>query len=39
MDLLELARSKVSLGEKKGFPIVIEHIDKDGKSERIDLFG
>lgn len=39
MDLLELARSKVSVGEKKGFPIVIEHIDKDGKSERIDLFG
>ena len=39
MDLLELARSRVSLGEKKGFPIVIEHIDKDGKSERIDLFG
>ena len=37
MDLLELARTKVSLGEKKGLPIVIEHIDKNGKSERIDL--
>ncbi|MBA7658964.1 Lysine 6-dehydrogenase [subsurface metagenome] len=37
IDLLELARTKVSLGEKKGLPIVIEHIDKDGKSERIDL--
>lgn len=38
IDLLELARTKVSLGEKKGLPIVIEHIDKDGRSERIDLF-
>lgn len=38
MDLLELARSRVSLGERKGFPIVIEHIGEDGKSERIDLF-
>ncbi len=37
MDLLELARTKVSLGEKKGLPIVIEHIDKNGRSERIDL--
>jgi len=37
MDLLELARTRVSLGEKKGFPIVIEHIDKDGKSEMIGL--
>ncbi len=39
MDLLELARTKVSLGERKGFPIVIEHIDKDGNSQRVDLFG
>ncbi|UCC59661.1 MAG: saccharopine dehydrogenase NADP-binding domain-containing protein [Dehalococcoidia bacterium] len=39
MDLLELARTKVSLGDKKGFPIIIEHIDKDGKSKKIDLFG
>jgi len=37
MDLLELARSTVSLGDKKGFPIVIQHIGEDGKSERIDL--
>ena len=37
MDLLKLARTKVSLGGKKGLPIVIEHIDKDGRSERIDL--
>jgi len=39
MDLLELARTKVSLGERKGFPIVIEHIDKDGNSQRVELFG
>jgi saccharopine dehydrogenase-like NADP-dependent oxidoreductase len=37
LDLLELARTKVSLGNKKGLPIVIEHIDKDGKSKRLDL--
>lgn len=37
LDLLELARTKVSLGDKKGLPIVIEHIDKDGKSKRLDL--
>lgn len=39
MDLLELARTKVSLGGKTGLPIVIEHIDRDGKSESIDLLG
>ena len=39
LDLLELARTKVSLGDKKGLPIVIEHIDKDGKSKRLDLLG
>jgi len=39
MELLELARSRVSLGEKKGLPIVIEHIDKRGKSQRLDVFG
>lgn len=38
LDLIELARSKVSIGERKGFPIVIDHIDTDGKSQRIDLF-
>ncbi|MDR9459233.1 MAG: saccharopine dehydrogenase NADP-binding domain-containing protein [Dehalococcoidia bacterium] len=37
LDLLELARTKVSLGDRKGLPIVIEHIDKDGKSKRLDL--
>jgi saccharopine dehydrogenase (NAD+, L-lysine-forming) len=39
LDLLELARAKVSLGDKKGLPIVIEHIDNDGKSKRLDLLG
>jgi saccharopine dehydrogenase (NAD+, L-lysine-forming) len=39
LDLLELAQTKVSLGDKKGLPIVIEHIDKDGKSKRLDLLG
>jgi len=39
LDLLELARTKVSLGDKKGLPIVIEHIDNDGKSKRLDLLG
>jgi len=39
LDLLELGRAKVSLGERKGFPIVIEHIDKDGNSQIVDLFG
>ena len=39
MDLLELARTRVSLGERKGFPIIIEHIDRDGNSKTVDLFG
>jgi saccharopine dehydrogenase (NAD+, L-lysine-forming) len=39
MDLLELAKTKVKTGDGKGFPIVIEHIDKDGKSQRMNLFG
>ncbi len=39
LDLLELARTKVSMGDRKGLPIVIEHIDKDGKSKRLDLLG
>jgi saccharopine dehydrogenase (NAD+, L-lysine-forming) len=39
MDLLELARTKVKTGGGKGFPIVIEHIDKDGKLQRMNLFG
>jgi saccharopine dehydrogenase (NAD+, L-lysine-forming) len=39
MDLLELAKTRVKTAGGKGFPIVIEHIDKDGKSQRMNLFG
>lgn len=39
MDLLELARTSVKTAGGKGFPIVIEHIDKDGRSEMVSLFG
>lgn len=39
MDLLELAKTSVKATGGKGFPIVIEHIDKDGKSQRMNLFG
>jgi saccharopine dehydrogenase-like NADP-dependent oxidoreductase len=39
MDLLELAKTSVKTAGGKGFPIVIEHIDKDGKSQIVDLFG
>jgi len=38
MDLLELAKTKVQAVAAKGFPIAIEHIDKDGKSQKVDLF-
>ena len=38
MDLLELAKTKVKTAGGKGFPIHIEHIDKDGKSQQVDLF-
>jgi saccharopine dehydrogenase (NAD+, L-lysine-forming) len=39
MDLLELAKTSVKATGGKGFPITIEHIDKDGKSQRMNLFG
>jgi len=39
MDLLELARTSVEAAGGKGFPIVVEHIDRDGKLRRVDLFG
>jgi saccharopine dehydrogenase-like NADP-dependent oxidoreductase len=39
MDLFELAKTSVKATDGKGFPIVIEHIDKDGKSQRMNLFG
>jgi saccharopine dehydrogenase (NAD+, L-lysine-forming) len=38
MEVLELARTKTSAGGGKGLPIVIEYIDKAGKSKIIDLF-
>jgi hypothetical protein len=38
MDLLELARTKVKAAAGRGFPIAIEHIDKDGKSQEVNLF-
>jgi saccharopine dehydrogenase-like NADP-dependent oxidoreductase len=39
MDLLELAKTKVKTAGGKGFPITIEHIDKDGTLQRMNLFG
>jgi saccharopine dehydrogenase (NAD+, L-lysine-forming) len=39
LDVLELAKTKVKLGGGKGLPIVIEHIDKTGKSQKLNLFG
>lgn len=39
MELLDLARTVTSAGKGKGLPIIIEHIDKSGKSKTIDLFG
>jgi saccharopine dehydrogenase (NAD+, L-lysine-forming) len=39
MDLLELAKTSVKASGGKGLPIVIEHIDKDGKSQTVNLFG
>jgi saccharopine dehydrogenase-like NADP-dependent oxidoreductase len=38
MDLLNLAKTKVKTAAGKGFPIHIEHIDKDGKSGQLNLF-
>src|SRR4030043_55577 len=37
MDLLELAKTKVKTAGGKGFPIAIEHIEKDGKSQKVNL--
>ena len=39
MDLLELAKTEVKTAVGKGFPITIEHIDKDRKSQMLNLFG
>lgn len=37
MDIVELARTSVKIGDGGGLPIVIEHISKNGKREEIDL--
>lgn len=37
MDVLELARTKVKTGGNGGLPIVIEHVDKNGKPVEIDF--
>jgi saccharopine dehydrogenase (NAD+, L-lysine-forming) len=37
LDFLDLARNKVSLGDKKGLPLVIERIDRDGRSQVVNL--
>jgi saccharopine dehydrogenase-like NADP-dependent oxidoreductase len=39
MDLLELAKTSVKASGGKGFPITIEHTDKDGHSQVLNLFG
>lgn len=39
MDLLELAKTRVKAAGGRGFPITIEHIDKNGKSQKLNLFG
>jgi saccharopine dehydrogenase-like NADP-dependent oxidoreductase len=38
MDLLNLAKTKVKAAAGRGFPIHVEHIDKDGKSQQVNLF-
>lgn len=38
LELLDLAKTKISLGGKSGLPIAIEHIDKSGKSQKLNLF-
>lgn len=37
MDLLELAQEKVKVGGKAGMPLIIEHIDKEGNVERMNI--
>ena len=37
MDFVELARSSVRLGKKRGLPIVVEHADRSGKLETMLL--
>jgi saccharopine dehydrogenase-like NADP-dependent oxidoreductase len=39
MDLVELAKTSVKTAGGKGFPITVQHMDKDGKSQTLNLFG
>ena len=39
VDLLELAKTRVKAAAGRGFPITVEHIDKDGNSQTLNLFG
>ncbi|MBI4763658.1 MAG: saccharopine dehydrogenase NADP-binding domain-containing protein [Deltaproteobacteria bacterium] len=38
LDLLGLAKTKVKTVVGRGFPIAIEHINKDGKAQKVNLF-
>jgi hypothetical protein len=38
MDLVELAKTSVKTAGGKGFPITVQHMDKDGKSQTLNLF-
>ena len=37
MDFVELAKSSVRLGKKKGLPVVVEYVDKSGRSKTMAL--
>ena len=37
MDFVDLAKSSVRLGKKKGLPIVVEYVDKSHRSKTIAL--
>jgi hypothetical protein len=37
MDFVELAKCSVELGKKRGLPIVVEYVDKSGRSKTIAL--
>jgi saccharopine dehydrogenase (NAD+, L-lysine-forming) len=39
MDLLGLAKTSIKAAGGRGFPITIEHIDKNRKSQMVNLFG
>jgi hypothetical protein len=37
MDFVELAKSSVRLGKKKGLPVVVEYVDRSGRSKTMAL--